>query len=211
MKKLASEVGYAWHILWRPFDGFWDLKHEKKGSKLSATVILVALVLAFIIQQQFTGVLYGNTEVSKLQSNIIFTIFGVLFPFFLWCISNWCLTTLMDGEGTFGDIYMATAYACVPLIIILMPLSILSNWMALDMFSYYVFFTSAAIAWTGFLMVVSTLVVHQYGIFKTLITCGLIIVGIVIIIFLVLLFYNLCSQLFGFVLSIVNEITFRFF
>ena len=35
---------YATYIMGRPFDGFWDLKHEKRGN-LKAAMILVVVTI----------------------------------------------------------------------------------------------------------------------------------------------------------------------
>ena len=39
---------YALHVIVHPFDGFWDLKHEKRGNLASALIILAATILAYM-------------------------------------------------------------------------------------------------------------------------------------------------------------------
>ena len=60
-------------------------------------------------------------------ATIFSVILGVAAPFALWTISNWCLTTLFDGEGSYKDIFIATCYSLMPLVIILIPTTIAST------------------------------------------------------------------------------------
>ena len=125
MIRTLSSLKYAGHVIFHPFDGFWDLKHEKRGSLAAANIILLALTLTMILQRQLTGFVFNTNVVEELNIVIIFS--SVFVVFLLWCISNWSLTSLMDGEGTFRDIYITSAYALVPMILIYLPLIPLSN------------------------------------------------------------------------------------
>ena len=58
-RTLKEELLYAFHVIFHPFDGFWDLKHEKRGGVRGATVILATTVLVFIYQTIGRGYLYN--------------------------------------------------------------------------------------------------------------------------------------------------------
>lgn len=73
------------------------------------------------------GFIFNTNDLANL--NILFEFSSVLIPFMLWVIVNWSLTTLMEGKGTFSDIYIATAYAFTPVIIINIPVTIISNFL----------------------------------------------------------------------------------
>jgi len=109
MIKTLDSLKFSWHVIFHPFDGFWDLKHEKRGTFRSANIILLLLTLTLILQRQLTGFILNENSFQDLNILIIFA--GVYVLFFLWCVSNWSLTSLMDGEGTFREIYINSAYA----------------------------------------------------------------------------------------------------
>jgi hypothetical protein len=73
-------------------------------------------VLVLIMRRQLTGFLVNTNEISDM--NILIQFSYVILPFIVWCVSNWSITTLIDGEGSFKDIYITTAYALLPLIIL---------------------------------------------------------------------------------------------
>ncbi|MBO5898585.1 MAG: hypothetical protein J6R04_06205, partial [Clostridia bacterium] len=54
-KTFGQELMYGFYTILHPFDGFWDLKHEKRGSLRAALVFLALTVLAFFYQSIGTG------------------------------------------------------------------------------------------------------------------------------------------------------------
>ena len=45
-----QEVLYGFHVIFHPFDGFWDLKHERRGSVRAAFFWLAVTILTFTYQ-----------------------------------------------------------------------------------------------------------------------------------------------------------------
>lgn len=210
MAELWKQLRYTSHVMFHPFDGFWDLKHEHRGSMKAAIVLIAMLVINSILGTQFTGFLY-NPNYDGVSLNVFSHFTSVVGTFLLWCVSNWCLTTLMDGEGSFKDIVMVTAYALAPLFVINIPLTFISNIMPLDYEAFYNIISNISVLWAGFLMLSGLMVVHQYSLGKTLLTAVLIVVGMAVIVFLGLLFFNLISQLISFVVEIYWELSLRYF
>jgi hypothetical protein len=205
--EVLRSLRYTLYLIFHPFDGFWDLKHEKKGN-LKAALIIVALVgITFILRRQLTGFVLNEVKLQEL--NIVVEISSVALPFFLWCVANWCLTTLMDGEGSFRDIVITSAFALAPFVLINIPLIIFSNVITLEEAAFYHFFDILALVWAGILLFLGTSVVHQYSMGKTFLTCICIIVGMGLIIFIALLFFSLLQQIFSFIYTIYKEIALR--
>ena len=207
MRTYKDELLYSFHLIFHPFDGFWDLKHEKRGSIRAAITIVMLTVAVFILQRQLTGFIFNYND--PLKFNLAQEVFSVVIPYLLWCISNWCLTTLMDGEGSFKDILIATAYSLVPLVIINAPLILLSRVITIQEGTFYYMLMGFAMLWAGGLLFAGMLVTHQYGIFKNFLTCIFTIVGIALIVFLFILFFYLLQQMYGFIFNIYREISFR--
>ncbi|MBO4383193.1 MAG: YIP1 family protein [Clostridia bacterium] len=210
MVTVLKQLKYAFTLMFHPFDGFWDLKHEKRGSLTAALIIVGLLCVQQIFKTQFTGFIY-NPEYDGVSLNVLKEIAIVLGTFLLWCVANWSLTTLMNGEGSFKDIVMASAYAMAPFFIIGFPLIFLSNIMSEDYESFYYLLLYISIGWSALLMVSSVLVIHQYTLGKTILTTVFIVVAMAVIIFLLLLFFNLISQMVGFITGLYWEISLRFF
>ncbi|MCL2403976.1 MAG: YIP1 family protein [Defluviitaleaceae bacterium] len=204
---LVKELRYSLHVIFRPIDGFWDLKHEKRGSFKAAMIILAAALITFVIIERYTGFLFN--PVNLLYVNIFREIVTFLTIFVLFVVSNWCLTTLMDGKGTMADIAMATAYALTPFILINLPLVAFSNVITLQESAFYYMFLTIGVLWTAGLIILGTMVTHEYTMSKTLLTLFFIIVGMMIMVFLGLLFFSVIQRIVGLIYVLYKEITFR--
>lgn len=207
-RTLWEELMYGFHIIVHPFDGFWDMKHEKRGGVRGATVYILLTVLTFVFQSVGKGYIF-DPYAAYSDVSIFSSVATIALPVLLWCTANWALTTLFDGEGSFKDIYMATGYSLVPLIMFLIPWTIASNFITLEEASLLNFFSTLAYVWTGLLLFLGSMVVHDYSFGKNILTVIGSIAGMGVVIFLVSLFMNLTTQIYNFIRSIVNEITYR--
>ncbi len=207
-KSIGEEILYAFHIMVHPFDGFWDLKHEKRGSIKSAFLILLMVIATFAYQSLGTGYVFDQTS-AKDYSGIYSTIISVIVPIMLWVVSNWCLTTLFDGEGKFGDIFVATCYALIPIPLLVIPSVMLSNVLVPNEGGIITTITTIAWLWVGMLLIIGMMTTHGYSFLKNLITVIATIVGMVIIMFLAILFFQLMAKLVNLVTQLWLEISFR--
>lgn len=207
-RTLREEMMYGFHVILHPFDGFWDLKFEKRGSVRGATVWLLLAALAMVVKDFLSGYLMTDTAAMKTAS-IGDTLINLLLPFVLWCVANWCLTTLMDGKGSLKDIYVATAYALIPLVLLVIPFSVISNFLIAEELAFVQYAVNAALLWSGVLIFFGSMTTHDYTLGKNIVVCILTIVGIAIILFLGFLFINVVSRLLTFIGNIITELTFR--
>jgi hypothetical protein len=204
---LREMTKYPFYVLLHPFQGFNDLKYENKGKLRISLLILLLLTIATIILRQYSGYVVNYNYPYDLNS--IKELEYIVLPFFLWCVSNWSLTTLMDGEGKFKEIVIATGYALLPLVLMRFGNTILSNVITLREASLYYLIESLAGLWFIWLLFIGIMTVHQYSVTKTVVTMALTLLVMGIIIFLGLLFFSLLQQMLGFVLSIYTEISLR--
>jgi len=202
-----GSLRYATHVMFHPFDGFWDLKHERRGSAAAATVILGLVVLTYVFMRQYLGYVFNTKQPETL--NIFIEMASVAIPFLIWCAVNWSLTTLMDGKGTMRDIYIASAYALTPIVIFYVPATIISNWITLDEGSLLYLALAIGVFWAGALLVLGTMVTHEYEMTKTLLIVIAIVIGIAAVIFVSLLFFMVIDLLLQFVSELYNEFAYR--
>ncbi len=202
----GQELLFAFHLIFHPFDGFWDLKHEKRGSVRAGSTILGIVIVAFYYQAIGQGYIMNP---QGEYAGIFGVLLSVALPLALWLIANWCLTTLFDGEGSFKDIYIATTYALLPLALIVIPTTIASNFVLATEADILSLINTVAFIWAGFLLFFGIMVTHDYSMGKNFGTTLGTIAGMVIIMFVAILFTTLLGKLVGFVTNIVTEIQFR--
>ena len=207
--RYVESLKYAKHVLFHPFDGFWDLTHEKRGTFAAATTFLVLFLLTDIAQLLFTNFQFINAPLQYV--NVFEQIGSLLLPFLIMCLANWSMTTLFDGKGRFSDIYIAMCYALVPYTLIQLPLVFVSNFLSFDEAAFYNVLMSFSNIWCLFLIFVGLMQVHDYSPSKTLIFVVVTIVGAMIIIFLLLVFFSLLGDAASYFISLYREIAFRLY
>ncbi len=202
-KTYWQELLYAFHLVFHPFDGFWDLKHEKRGSVRAATTILAITGLSMFYQSIGKGYPFN----PRGESMNVLLLFGILLGvFFLFAVANWCLTTLFEGEGSFKDIYVATAYSLAPLPLFLIISTILTNVLTIEAQSVISLISSIGWIWVGILIFFGTLVTHDYAMKKNFVTILGTLLAMLVIAFLIALFFSLVAKMISFVVAIFTEV-----
>lgn len=198
---------FAKYCMFHPFDGYWDLKREKRGDMKTALTILVMFTICYAVRTQFSG--YVVTKTISSEVNVIYSVVLILLPILFWIISNWCFSTLMEGEGTFKDIFMVTCYAMKPYVVLSIPLLILSHVLTLEEAMFYTVLNTVCWIWMLGLFFFGMMVTHNYSLGKGIVTAILSIVGILIIIFLLLLVVSIVQGMYDYFYGIVKELAFR--
>ena len=205
-RHFGHEIAYAFHIMFHPFDGFWDLKHEKRGSVRGGIFYIVLTIIAFYYQSIGQGYLLNpQGEYAGVWSQVL----GVIVPLLLFAVGNWCLTTLFDGEGSFKDIFVAASYSLAPLPLLIIPATVYSNFVIATETDIVGFIGTLAFIWLGLLLFFGTMVTHDYSMGKNVVTVLGTIVAMVFIMFVAILFTTLVGKIVSLVTNIVTEIQFR--
>ena len=137
------------------------------------------------------------------------TLVSVVMPLLLWVVANWCLTTLFDGEGSFANVFTASCYALVPLPLLLIPSTLLSNILVSEEVSFISIINTVAFLWGGILIFFGMMITHDYSFGKSVLIAAVTIVGMIFIMFIAVLFSTLITKIISFIFSIVDELQYR--
>lgn len=202
-----EEVLFAFHLIMHPFDGFWDLKHEKRGSVRGA--IFYVAIASLTVVYSSVGMAYIFNPYSAYSGNgfnFFYSIATVIVPLALWCVANWCITTLFDGEGTLKDIFISTSYSLLPMTLTLIPATLLSNIAVEGEGAMITLVSTLGFIWMGLLIFFGTMTTHGYSMGKNILATLGTILGMLFIMFLIMLFFNLIRGMVGFVTGLIEEI-----
>lgn len=202
-----KKISYAFYTVFHPFKGFWEIKYEGKGNIYAGLFFLGVYVVTEVIRAQYSGYIFNYNYPNPVNSFLVIS--RVLVLFFLWGISNWCLTTLMDGEGNLKNIITAVGYCLVPMIVANVLVTFLSNFLTGEENMFLAYIDSFTLLWSGLLLLAASIVVHQYTLLKTVFTSVLTIVVMMIFVFIGLLCISLVQQLTLFIDSVYKELVYR--
>lgn len=205
--RYLQSVDYAFYYIFHPFKGANDLKREKRGTVAGALTLTLLYVLTMMGSSLLSGYLFRTGNVNR--TNVLLNGLLSLLPLILWCVANWCLTTLMDGEGSFRDIFISAAYSLTPFILIQIPLIAVSNLLTLEESAFYAFFYILSLLWLLVLLLVGNMTIHNVSMKRALGTALLTVVGMVVILVLGFLLVNLAYTVFEFGRTIYRELIFR--
>ncbi len=204
-----ESLKYSLYVLTHPFDGFWDLIHEKRGTMAAAHTLLILTFLTNLWSMRFTNFMFNDVRWERI--NIWQQVLGILAPLLIYCLANWCLTTLFDGKGRLRDIYMGMCYSLTPYILLVNPVTIISNFVTDEEGAFLAYFQALALIWAAVWILISVMQIHDYSLFKAIMAIAFSVVGMMIIVFLIMLFFSLVSDAVAFFISIGKEILFRIY
>ena len=200
-------VKYPAYIMTHPVKGYNEFKNEKKGKMWVAIFLLAMFVLEQIVAYKFTGpafAIYDQTKFSTINT-LIYTVLPVV----LIAVSNWTVTTLMNGKGKMKEIFMMICYSLQPFIILSFLKVLLSNFVTADEAQFLTLITIVSIVILCYMVFMGMVVIHEYGLAKTFISIILTALALCIILFIALLIFDLSQQVYGFAYTIYKEIATR--
>ena len=206
-QSFRGKLAFGRYVAFHPMDGFWDLKRENRGSLRVALLFTGLLCVVMVAQRQLTGFLFNTANIKEL--NLLIEISKVLLPFGLWCISNWCVTSLMQGEGKLRDIATMTGYALLPMLVLNTVGIVLSNLMTSKEGDFYFFCVALGALWSLGLILLGHQQIHDYTLGRSLFVTFLTVVVMAVVVFLAILLIVLLQQMIGFGSDLLNEIFYR--
>lgn len=204
----VSKLRFAGYVAFHPISGYWELKREKQGSVAAALTFMLLACAVKIISSVGTGFLFNSTA-DLNDYNFWGDVFFVVAAVLLWTVTQWCVTVLMSGEGSFKDIFIATGYSLTPYIWLNIIAVALSRVLSLDEAELYTVFVVLSLIYTAFLLFMSIMSTHDYTLGKTFLTTVIILVVILLILFVAMLLITLTQQMVSFGSDLYNEILLR--
>lgn len=209
LKKFYKEViCFPAYILTHPIAGWTEFKNEKRGKmSVSITIILLYVVMK-MLEYKYQGPVMNENNPQKFNS-ITILVYGVLPPILI-AVSNWSVTTLMDGKGKMKEIFMMVCYSYLPVMVVGFANIVLSNVVTFDEAQFIEIMSGISWFLTAFMVLTGLLTIHEYGLGKVLLSVIATILAALIIAFIGLLIFNLAEQIYGFIYSFYKEFATRY-
>ncbi len=206
-EKYKDSLKFSLYCMSHPLDGFWDLTHEKRGTYAAANTILVLTLIIRIMKLRYTSFIFLTVYWEEL--NIFLYLASVLFPLALWVVGNWALTTLFDGKGRLGQVYMATCYAMAPYPLVQFPLMIFSNFVTVDEAEFYTVISALSLVYAAILVVVAMGQIHEFSGGKNILFTVASLFAMLVMVFILMIFFSMISQGVAYFISLGKELMFR--
>ncbi|NLY48932.1 MAG: hypothetical protein GX059_07945 [Clostridiales bacterium] len=207
MKDTLRTMLYSLHVIFHPFECFWEVKHRRKNTFAAANLLLVLYCLLITISNQTSGFLFNY--VNPEERNVLMDVVSIVLPLIMWSVLNWALSTLLDGKGTMKEIWIATIYGMTPMIISVIPGIIISRFLTLDESMFYSVFMNGMFYWSLILILLGNMVIHEYTLKKTILIALFTLIGFVAVVLIFIIFLSTFQQLIIFINTIYAEFKYR--
>lgn len=187
-----------------PFKAFGEIKEKKKGSIVIAGTVAVLLYLSEVFKTVFSGFIFSYYNPATY--NVLYTLVSTIGLIVLWVVVNWAVCTLLGGIGKIKEIAIVTCYSVLPIVFANIIYTILSNFLLSNESQLLSLITIVAYAYALFMLIVGTIVVHDFGFGRFVGTTVLTILGMMLVVFLIFLVALLVQQFGAFLLSVALEI-----
>jgi hypothetical protein len=214
METTASKLKDAYlrlplYILSRPFKGFYDMKHLKRGRMHFTFVMLALLCLSAIMQETYTGFSVSRYYEPDHIISVPYVMLMTLAPVLLFVAGNWSITSISDGKGTAKEIIQVYAYALYPRIILTFAGILISNFVTKEESAFATFFFVFGLVMFYFYLFIGLVVIHEYSFSKSVVMVLQTILAMLIIVFVMALFSSLVNELIQFIITIIYELRMR--
>jgi len=202
-----EDIKYIGYTCTHPFDGFYELRFRRKRNWIIIATVFFLVGAVTILQFYYSGMIVMTSRAFFMNPSFAFG--AAIFPFFIFAVSNWAITTVFDGNGGFGDILMVLAYALIPKLIFDLIVIGLSNIIIQpEMFMLNAVATIGNVIF-AFLVFCGLCVIHEYSPSKNIVTLIATAAAAILLIFLGVVYIILMSRLVGLVTTVFAEITRR--
>ena len=207
-KKLyATNFGMTLYSSFHPMIGFDRIRSRKIKSKGFMLFVYLLLVLLGVCEQQYMGKAFVIIDSSKV--NIISVALVRLALLLLFVIANWAFSELMTGKATFSQICTFTSAALMPYIICSFIRVILSRFLVENEAVFMSVILAVGIFCSFVVLMVGFAVFHEFELGKSIFSFIATVIGILLIVILVFLIYNLTQNVIDFIKTLFSEILFR--
>ncbi len=201
--QMKEKLYYLKYSFFHPFDAFYEIRFRGKGSLLIAVLSIILFGILQCVSYQYTGFVMNTAQVAAMNSLSVFATWVA--GFVLLIVSNWSVTTLLNGKGGLGDITQVIGYSLIPLELMMVVQIILSNFIIREEIMIVNVITGIGIVWFLFMIVAGLCTIHEYSFGKNIASIALSFVAAAIIIFLGVLFFTLMEQMITFIVDVVQE------
>ena len=203
-----SDVLFMGHFIKHPLDGFYRVKQNERGSVGFAIGVFVWVIVARLLSLMMTGFIFNpNSSIYdiKIENEIALSV-GLIV---LFIAANYLIASISEGEGRLRQVIIGAAYSLMPLALLILPITLISNGLTLNERFIYELLNQLMWGWTVLLLFIMIKEIHNFTFTENVRVTLLTLFTMVLMVLVMYILYFLFNQLYEFVYSIWQEVRVR--
>lgn len=201
---ILKDVLYMMRVPKRPFDRYYDIRVNKQGSVLGATIIYLLFFVIYILYKTSKGFIYQFEAVEDMDISALVIGFFVILSMFILC--NYLVTSIKDGDGSLRQVYMIPAYGLFPIAVSCVLVTIMSYALTNNEAFILTIILTIGLIWSGINIFLGFMTVHDYTLKDTIISFIITAIFMIIVIVMALIIIIMWEQLWGFLKTVGKEL-----
>ncbi|WP_151736620.1 Yip1 family protein [Paenibacillus tengchongensis] len=194
-------------VVAHPYQFYHDIQGKRRIFWYQGILLVLLTFAAKTISILITGYAFETREPHEIS--IFHEFIWLAVPWLTWCVSNWGVSTILDGEGKFKEIFVGSAFAFAPYMLLAIPVTLLTQVLALDEASTYNLLHQFLILWVAWLYLLKVKILHDFELRKVVVITLISIAGIGIIWFVGILLFGISNQFVSFIIDLLKELRLR--
>ena len=202
--RFLRELGYIFKFLKHPLDGFYEVKKHNKVSFITGLFLYIILFIELVLAEVYTGFIFNPIDVETISVASIFT--SSILIILLFVICHYLIASIVQGNGTFKDVFVSTICSFAPVIVFLPIIIIVSNFLTLNESFIYQFGTIVIWGWSFILLFFMIKEIQELEVGETIANILLTVVTMILFVAFGFLLYALADQIIGFIYDVIMEV-----
>lgn len=191
--------------VFHPVDTFDNIKLNRGKNRLYIGAVLILLAFVVRLFYMFT-VHFPVADVDLNDAMLSLEVIKMVLPVVTWAVAAYAISSIMNGESKFSEVFTCSAYSLVPYIVFTPVLALVSRVLSLSEWPFYSIVVVGLMVWQAVLLIISVSTLNQYSAGKTVLVCFLSFLTMLLIWAVALLCMALIGQLVQFIAGVFNEI-----
>lgn len=201
---VIGEIGYAFKCAKHPIDRYYDIRVNKNGSPIAATIIYIVFFGVYMLYQTSKGFIYQYTKVEDMDMGAV--VIGFFAILILFIICNYLVTSITDGDGTLKQVYMIPAYGLMPAMLGMLATIGMSYILTYNEAFILTVIMVVTVGWSIAVIFEGLATVHDYEFKGTIVSLIITVIFMLIAAVVVLVVIIMWEQLYDFIITVGKEI-----
>ena len=201
---IIGEIGYSFKCAKHPIDRYYDIRVNKNGSLITATIIYIVFFGVYMLYQTGKGFIYQYTKVEDMDMGAVVVGFFAILILFIVC--NYLVTSIKDGDGTLRQVYIIPAYGLMPVMISMLITIGMSYVMTYNESFILTVVMLIGLTWSIAVIFEGFSTVHDYDfkgtVLSLIITMAFMLIAAVVVLVVIIMW----EQLYDFLLTVGKEV-----